>query len=269
MSTKRPEDEEPIEAELVDEEIVRARDVSSQPTSTSPSPTGAQPLPEPPRAAPRYRAYRPPKKGFLSFGKMVILLGLVLVAAVFWRKKLTETYEDLRERYFSRAQAKEGDVIKEVSPEPPPKVEPKPVKPGPTEAVKEEPFPTFEKRTVPTLPEEPSPVIPPKERYLGLAYSVIGRKDVSFLDVFQYEIRVVVPADYKKDDLLRMARDIVARERGIRHAVRFYCFKDKVKTKPEDAFAEVIWAPEGNFLKAREAVRKGSGNNEYRVIMKP
>jgi hypothetical protein len=87
--------------------------------------------------------------------------------------------------------------------------------------------------------------------------------------VFEYEMKVIVPASYKKDDLLRMALDVVAGElrRGLCHAIRFLCYTDTRKTNPEDAFAEVIWAPEGNFARAVDAVRAGSDNNEYRVIM--
>jgi len=264
VTEEKPADEEPVEAELVEQGPVEAPGPPSGPAEGQPPPGPAKPRPP-------YRAYRPAKKGS-GFGRMVIILVLVLVAAVVWRKELTDAYDRLIDRFFGGAEEVEesgsDDVIVEFPPEPepqPPKPEPKPEKPVPDQTL-----PTFKERTIPELPAEPLPEIPMKERTPGLAYSIIDRKDISFLQVTQYEMYVVVPADYRKDDLLRMALDVVAWERkqGVRHAIKFYCFKDKVKTEPKDAFAEVVWAPEGNFLRAREAVRAGSDNNEYRIIMK-
>ena len=65
-----------------------------------------------------------------------------------------------------------------------------------------------------------------------------------------------------------MASDIVgeALKKGLCHAMHFYCFTDKKKTNPEDAFAEVTWAPEGDFTKAAEALRAGAEKNLYNVV---
>ena len=264
MSEKPRDNEEPVEAELVEEDIVEAAEVRAE--SAAAQPPSAPVSPRPP-----HRTYRSSKKRS-GFGKMLIILALVLVAAVLWRQELTDAL-DRALAWLSDTSGRtdappDDDVIVEGPSKPGP--EPPKPQPKPEEPVEDQPLPTFNERTIPELPEEPFPRIPRAQRTPGLAYSIINRRDVGYERIFVYEIYIVVPADYKKDDLLRMALDVVAWERkqGLRHAIKFYCFKDKVNTKPEDAFAEVIWAPEGNFQRAREAVRAGPDNNEYRVIVK-
>lgn len=113
------------------------------------------------------------------------------------------------------------------------------------------------------------PAVKPKERTPGVAYSILERNDLSRGNVFQYEVKVVVPGNYTQEDLARMAADIVGEtlKKGLCHAMRFWCFREKGKTDPGDAFAEVIWAPEGDFARAAEAVRAGSEKNQYNVIL--
>lgn len=279
MSEKRPEDEKPldvargldpverpIDAKLVEEEIARA-------SGAGPAPVHAEL--RPPETVPSYAARRGRKKRSAA-GKAVFFLGLLLVAglSIAFRKELAEGYDRLVLALFGPG-PKEG-VIEAVREEPEHEVTPKPrprpkVQPLSADNVEEQPLPHFEPVTRPPLPaEEPLPPPKPREHYPGLAYSVIERTDLSMKGVFEYEMKVVVPASYQKDDLVRMASDVVAGElkRGLCHALRLLCYRDKLKTSPEDAFAEVIWAPEGNFARASEAVRAGSDNNEYRVIMR-
>jgi len=255
LSEERPNDDKPIEAEVVEER-------SEEPVA-APEPLDA------------YRALRPREKRS-AWPAVLFILGLagVLVASVAFRKELTDIYDRIAAGLFG-GPSPQAPVVADVpeQPEPPlevaspqPAGEPTPEPPEPQET----PLPHFEPREKPTLPTEPVTVIPPSERYPGLAYAVLDRKDLTFLGVYQYELKVLVPADYRKDDLLRMALSVVANERKNRlcYALRIYCFKDRQKTEPEDAFAEVIWAPHGDFLKAAEAKRAGAEDNEYRVIMK-
>ena len=106
VSENRPADEEPIDAEVVGDDVVEASEVTS----------GSE-LPEPSRP---YRAYRPRKRGS-ALGKVVFLLGLVLVAvgAVAYREELTEAYDRIVERLFDRSQEEpEGKIVrKEAKPE--------------------------------------------------------------------------------------------------------------------------------------------------------
>jgi hypothetical protein len=189
---------------------------------------------------------------------------------------LTEGYDRLKglvSEFFSSPTKEPAEEPAPVQPESEPAPKPRPgpkARPIESDNGPEEPLPHFEPVTRPPPPaEEPLPEVKPKERYPGLAYSIIERTDLSRNGVFEYEMKVVVPANYNKNDLLRMASNIVGVQlkEGLCHAVHFYCFADKKKTNPEDAFAEVIWAPEGNLARAAEAVRAGSDKNEYRVVI--
>ena len=131
-------------------------------------------------------------------------------------------------------------------------------------------MPTFERRepSPPPPAGETPPVVetPPS----GLAYSIVGRRNVSEEGLQQIDLHVIVPRTYTREDLLRMARAVVALERrlGERHAVRLVCFTDPRRTDPEDVFAEVDWGPGGDFWKAADAVNKGSDRNTFTVTMK-
>jgi hypothetical protein len=220
--------------------------------------------------------YRPKKRGS-GLGIVVLLLIVVAVVAVVFRRELTSAYDQLSAKWFGTAQEPkpvEEDIVRKAQP----RVRPVPMHPDPDREPKPVPklpdyeVPKFEPRTLPAVPkeEEPLPVITPKEHRPGLAYSTLERKDIGVEGVSQVEVKVVVPKTYKKDDLLRVALDIVAGERrqGTRHAVRLLCFTDSQKTSEDDAFAEVDWAPGGDFFKAGDAVRAGPDNNEYKVHMK-
>ena len=262
MAGKRPEDDEPIDADVVEEEE----------ESTSTSDVEEHPV-EPPRDRPPYSGYRPRQKKS-PLGEVMFLLGLAAVAvlAITFRKELTDAYD----RYLGGPegpQAKVEPVRHDEAVKWEPKL-PAPVEPKvetPTTPVEETPLPKFERREKPTLPREEPPVIPHFQPRPGLAYSIVERKDATYKPgLFQYEFKVIVPENYKKDDLLRMGLDIIEYERkqGLRHAILIYCFKDKTNLDPDEAYAEVIWAPGGNYMRAADALRFGPDNNEYRVIIK-
>jgi len=274
LPEKRPADEEPIEAEVVEEDVVEPAETPEGPAALPAAPPPAE-APQAPGPAPRrpYRGYRPRRrKTGIGLAGRLLFLTLLLVAAFLWRKELTDTYDALMDRFFGRAEEAPrpgpADVIVEVLPKPEP--EPGPPKPTPPKPIPDTPLPTFEERTIPQLPAETLPELPPAERTPGLALAILDRRDLSVEGIFQCELYVLVPEDYGEKDLLRMAENVVTeeRKRNFRHAIRLYCFKDRKSTRPEDAVAEVVWAPQGNFLRAREALRAGVDNNQYRVIMK-
>ena len=227
----------------------------------------------------RYSALRG-RRRHSTAGTLAMALGLLAVGVVafVFRQELTEGYDrlaDLVSEFFSSPTKESG-----VEPTPvQPKSEPghkSPAKPKarPTESDNgpDEPVPHFEPVVRPPAPPEEAapmpPVVKPKEHAPGVAYSILEQHDLSRNGVFEYELKVVVPADYTGEDLARMASDIVgeALKKGLCHAMHFYCFTDKKKTNPEDAFAEVTWAPEGDFTKAAEALRAGPEKNLYNVV---
>jgi hypothetical protein len=228
----------------------------------------------------RYPAFRG-RKRHSTAGTLALVLGLLAVGTVaYWfRKELSEGFDQLRAAIWGKA----DEPAKEPGAEPAretPKSEPAhkpPVKPkvgptGPGPAATEpppvvEPAPT--PAVTPAEPEPTPPAVKPKEHASGVAYSILEEHDLSRGEVFQYELKVLVPGKSTHEDLARMASDVVgaALKKGLCHAMHFYCFADKKKTNPGDAFAEVVWAPEGDFARAAEAVGAGSEKNQYNVIL--
>ena len=241
MSDTRPQDE-PVEAEVIHE---------------------AQEVP-PPR---RKFEYVPPKKNpFVSPPVLLVLLVFVGALAFLNRGKLTETYD----RVFGEPKKEEPAVPVVTSPEPEPLPEPQPpVEPEP--GVKLPPPPKRGPETEDDLPVEPvKPLIVHEPPPPGIAYSIVDRKSLSFGRVFRYEMKVVVPRDYAEADILRNAKALVRAEgrKRLYHALRLLIFTDREKLDPDDALAEVVWAPEGNFGLAERAARETTQANEFRVTMK-
>ena len=279
MTHRRPEDDDIIDAQ-VEGEVPPRGSARGEPAPGRPEPPAAPPPPVEPPAAPgpfvgRHAAR--PKKGS-GIGIVVLMLIAIAGVAVIFRREVTDLYDRLTgqpKQDTAPAPARtEGDNT-------PGRV--RPTARG-TEAPRKETgpeipnyvVPEFEKRTMEEVPKDTgapppeTPAPPFKEPYPGLAYSIIKTEDVGYEGVKQYEFKVVVPAGYKEEDLLRMAANIVASQRrlGDRHAIRILCFTDPEKTKPEQLFAQVDWAPEGDFTKAADAVNKGVDKNTYRVTMK-
>jgi len=266
MTNRRPEDDDVIDAQVEGEKPVPPR----------PEPLPAPPVEPPVTPGPFVGRHAPrPKKGS-GVGVVVLMLIAIAVVAVIFRREVTELYDRLT------GQAKQDTAPEVVRTE----GDNAPVRARPTARGTQTPrketgpeipnyvVPEFEKRTMEQVPKETpqpdTPAPPFKEPYPGLAYSVVKTEDASYEGVKQYEFKVVVPAHYKEGDLLRMAANIVASQRrlGERHAIRIFCFTDPDKAKPEHLFAQVDWAPEGDFMKAADAVNKGVDRNVYRVTMK-
>ena len=253
MPEKHPQEDEPIEAQLADE----------QPHEHPAGPEAAQGP-----AADYYR--REKKRKGSGLGATLLLLLVFAVVAVILRKEITGLYDGLVVPERKPAAAPVVNPAPEARPVPRPAPAPK-VEEPPAET----PAPVFEPRTEEKAPPAEVPSLPPvmmKEHKPGLMYAVLDRQDVSVQGASMFVVKVLVPRNYTKPDLLRMARDIVENETkvGVPHAIRFLCFLDRQQTNEPDAFAEVVWAPDGNFAHAIDAVKTGGVENQYRVVsMKP
>ncbi len=291
MTVRKPEDDDIIDAEIVEEEPVPATLAPEPKPESEPQPppeplvlTPIEPAPvkpatpEPTTPAPGpfvgRRAARPKKEEEGGLGIVVLLLIGVLIAAIIWRKELTAFYNSTVGPMFGGEAPSTAPAPVKVTPKV--ALPPTPA-PGETMPPPEPEVPKFEPREAPgpapKEPEETPAVVPPApapEPAPALAYSIIKRENVGYEGLQQFEFKVVVPPTYKRDDLLRMAQAIVAAERkqGVRHAVRCLCFTDPEKTKPEDLFATVDWGPQGDFMKAADAVNKTPDKNEFKVFLK-
>ena len=111
-------------------------------------------------------------------------------------------------------------------------------------------------------PSPGRPAMPP--------WGFLGRVSTGNADVVQYDVKVMAPADATEEGLLALGREVVKREQalGLRHVVRILCFAGRNADNPDDAFAEIIWAPGGELSRAREALGGKSYRNEYRVVFR-
>jgi hypothetical protein len=135
-------------------------------------------------------------------------------------------------------------------------------------------LPTFEKidRKLPEEEPEIGNLVarPPDDKEPGYGYSRLETVDLSKDGAAKFLVKVVVPAHYKKADLLRVAASVLKRQRMVKppHAVRFLFFTDMTRIADADAIAEIVWAPEGEFSQAADAVSGGTDDNMYRINMK-
>ena len=270
LSENHPADDEPIEAEIVEES-------DAPPEAETPAALDADVVEELP--APSY--VPPPKSSPVPLVLFIGGLALVFICAVLLRVELTGFYDDIVAKLFGTTKkTRTGDVADASSSKTPESADntddgdaSKTVRdPDRLPSTgKDEPvvIPEFEKRELPELPGDPVPEIPTAERTPGYGYSRLERLDLSRNGVTKHQIKVMVPAHYKEADLRRVAEAVIGRQRklGECHAIRVLFFTDTEKTARTDAVAEAVWAPEGKFVKAPDAVRAGSDKNTLHVRM--
>ncbi|HUU43166.1 MAG TPA: hypothetical protein VMX57_05270 [Planctomycetota bacterium] len=267
MSEKRPADDEPIEAQIVGEDA-EAPEEPETPEERRPPAVDAEVVGEPP--APTY--VPPPADSALPVVLLVAGLLVVLLLSVLFRVQLVELYD----RVFATSLGETAvPVVGKTSPGSrqvgtastsggaPATVVPRPGDGETDNAGGTREVPKFERRELPKLPAERGPDIPASERTRGYGYSRLERLDLTRDGVSRQQIKVMVPAHYGEAELRLVAEDVIARERklGECHALRLFFFTDPEKTEPADAVAEAVWAPEGKFIRAAEAVRAGSDRN--------
>jgi hypothetical protein len=274
---KRPEDDI-IEAKLVDDaEPAPSRETQplaqDRPLHEEPPMHDGQPM----RAErPWQTSYSLPRRSS-ALAPVLVVVGLLVVTAlaVAFRVELVDIYETIVLGLSDDGPTPEREVPAEagVPTERDPLVETETERVVATPVPPDVELPTFEKIERPDTPLTPAPDIPdlvdrpPDEKVPGYGYSRIENRDLSAGDVVKYRVKVVVPAHYSKADLLRVAADLVRRQRITRpaHAMRVLFFTDPTKTADGDASAEIVWAPGGAFDRAAEAAREGTDDNQYRI----